>query len=221
MASEMVLSPRTVEGYLARAKTKLGLHTRRDIVRFVLEAGLLRDKRDQLGTPSLPGGKTPTTLGGVLPHELQGFPSDGPHARPFNFALVPRASGAWLVDGVSESPVGANSCPGAEASRRGETMSGDQENKGCRASEMWVGMRKACGDTSMVVGITVADKTHVFLATREVFGKFADQIAAMPEAPIPSPDRSPRFLWPNGADRGRVAGVAGGRGREPGRAYVG
>ena len=47
MATEMVLSPRTVEGYLARAKTKLGLHTRRDIVRFVLEAGLLRDKRDQ------------------------------------------------------------------------------------------------------------------------------------------------------------------------------
>ena len=47
IAAEMVLSPRTVEGYLARAKTKLGLHTRRDIVRFVLEAGLLRDKRDQ------------------------------------------------------------------------------------------------------------------------------------------------------------------------------
>ena len=47
MAKEMVLSPRTVEGYLARAKARLGLHTRRDIVRFALEAGLLRDKRDQ------------------------------------------------------------------------------------------------------------------------------------------------------------------------------
>ena len=73
-------------------------------------------------------------------------------------------------------------------------MSGDQENKGRRASEMWVGMRKVCGDISMVVGITVADKTHVFLATREVFGKFADQIAAMPEVGIPSPHGSPRFL---------------------------
>lgn len=42
MASEMALSPKTVEGYLARAKTKLGLHTRREIVRFALEAGLLQ-----------------------------------------------------------------------------------------------------------------------------------------------------------------------------------
>ena len=42
MAAEMVLSPKTVEGYLARAKTKLGLHTRREIVRFALGAGLLQ-----------------------------------------------------------------------------------------------------------------------------------------------------------------------------------
>ena len=42
MAEEMVLSPKTVEGYLARAKTKLRLHTRREIVRFALEAGLLQ-----------------------------------------------------------------------------------------------------------------------------------------------------------------------------------
>lgn len=42
MAKEMFLSPKTVEGYLARAKTKLGLRTRRDTVRFALEAGLLR-----------------------------------------------------------------------------------------------------------------------------------------------------------------------------------
>ena len=47
MAEEMVLRPKTVEGYLARAKNKLGLHTRREIVRFALEAGLLRDKREQ------------------------------------------------------------------------------------------------------------------------------------------------------------------------------
>jgi two-component system response regulator NreC len=42
MGEEMILSPKTVEGYLARAKSKLGLHTRRDIVRFAIEAGLLR-----------------------------------------------------------------------------------------------------------------------------------------------------------------------------------
>ena len=88
-------------------------------------------------------------------------------------------------------------------------MSGNQENKGCRASEMWVGMRTICGKTSMVVGVTVAGKTHVFLATREVFGQFADQIAVMPEAPIPGPHGSqPRFLSPDGADGKRVAGVA-------------
>lgn len=42
IGEEMILSPKTVEGYLARAKSKLGLHTRSDIVRFALEAGLLR-----------------------------------------------------------------------------------------------------------------------------------------------------------------------------------
>ncbi|MDE2983368.1 MAG: response regulator transcription factor [Gemmatimonadota bacterium] len=42
MAEQMLLSPKTVEGYLARARAKLDLHTRRDIVRFALEAGLLR-----------------------------------------------------------------------------------------------------------------------------------------------------------------------------------
>ena len=42
MAEEMFLSPKTVEGYLARARKKLDLSTRRDIVRFALEAGLLQ-----------------------------------------------------------------------------------------------------------------------------------------------------------------------------------
>ncbi len=42
MAEQMFLSPKTVEGYLARTRAKLDLHTRRDIVRFALEAGLLR-----------------------------------------------------------------------------------------------------------------------------------------------------------------------------------
>ena len=46
-AEEMFLSPKTVEGYLARAKTKLGLNTRRDIVRFALDAGLLKAEGEQ------------------------------------------------------------------------------------------------------------------------------------------------------------------------------
>ena len=46
-AAEMLVSPKTVEGYIARAKTKLGLHTRRDIVRFALQAGLLQAEREQ------------------------------------------------------------------------------------------------------------------------------------------------------------------------------
>ena len=41
-SKEMCLSPKTIEGYLARAKAKLGLHNRREIVRFALEAGLLQ-----------------------------------------------------------------------------------------------------------------------------------------------------------------------------------
>ena len=37
------LSPKTVEGYIARAKSKLGLKSRRELVRFALEAGLLQE----------------------------------------------------------------------------------------------------------------------------------------------------------------------------------
>ncbi len=47
MAREMALSPKTVEGYIARVKTRLGLHTRREIVRFALEAGLLRAEGEE------------------------------------------------------------------------------------------------------------------------------------------------------------------------------
>ena len=88
-------------------------------------------------------------------------------------------------------------------------MSDDRENStACKVSEMWVGMRTICGDTSMVVGITVADKTYVFLATSEVVKKFADQIATVLEVPISGPrGPQPRFLSQNGADRRLVAGV--------------
>ncbi|MDE0124671.1 MAG: response regulator transcription factor [Bryobacterales bacterium] len=42
MGEKLFLSPKTVDSYLTRAKTKLGLHRRSDIVRFALDAGLLR-----------------------------------------------------------------------------------------------------------------------------------------------------------------------------------
>ncbi len=44
---EMCLSRKTVEGYIARAKSKLGLKHRRDIVRFALENGLLRAEAEE------------------------------------------------------------------------------------------------------------------------------------------------------------------------------
>ena len=47
MGQEMSLSPKTVEGHLSRAKAKLGLDTRRDTVRFALEAGLLRAQSER------------------------------------------------------------------------------------------------------------------------------------------------------------------------------
>ena len=42
MGERMFLSPKTVEGYLARARRKLGLTKRSEIVRFALKNGLLR-----------------------------------------------------------------------------------------------------------------------------------------------------------------------------------
>ena len=44
---EMFISPKTVESYIGRAKSKLGLKNRRDIVRYALEAGLLRAEEGQ------------------------------------------------------------------------------------------------------------------------------------------------------------------------------
>lgn len=41
IGKQVFLSPRTVEGYLARARNKLGLKRRPEIVRFALEAGLM------------------------------------------------------------------------------------------------------------------------------------------------------------------------------------
>jgi len=42
IAARLDLSPKTVEGYRARIKNKLCLETRAELVRFALEAGLLR-----------------------------------------------------------------------------------------------------------------------------------------------------------------------------------
>ena len=47
MGQEMSLSSKTVGGHLSRAKDKLGLTKRRDIVRFALEAGLLRAESER------------------------------------------------------------------------------------------------------------------------------------------------------------------------------
>lgn len=47
MGQEMSLSPKTVEGHLTRAKAKRGLVTRRETVRFALEAGLLRAESER------------------------------------------------------------------------------------------------------------------------------------------------------------------------------
>ena len=44
---EMCLSRKTVEGYISRAKSKLGLANRRDIVHFALESGLLRTEAEE------------------------------------------------------------------------------------------------------------------------------------------------------------------------------
>lgn len=46
-ARRMFVSPKTVEGYLARARRKLGLTGRTDIVRFALESGLLRGSEQE------------------------------------------------------------------------------------------------------------------------------------------------------------------------------
>ena len=47
MGTRMLLSPKTVEGYLARSKRKLELQKRSDIVHFALGAGLLQDEEDE------------------------------------------------------------------------------------------------------------------------------------------------------------------------------
>ncbi len=46
-ADAMGIRTKTVEGYLARAKSKLGLKNRRDIIRFALDCGLLRTEEKQ------------------------------------------------------------------------------------------------------------------------------------------------------------------------------
>ena len=47
MGKQVFLSPKTVEGYLARARNKLGLTRRPELVRFALEAGLMRREQEQ------------------------------------------------------------------------------------------------------------------------------------------------------------------------------
>ena len=82
-----------------------------------------------------------------------------------------------------------------------------QIDTGRKASDMWVGTRTMCGETCMVVGITVGDRTSVFLAAPAVVEKLADQIATMLAVPGAGvPDRLvPRRFSQNGTATRRVA----------------
>ena len=83
-----------------------------------------------------------------------------------------------------------------------------EHRTGHQASEMWVGMRTICGNTSVVVGIVVEGRTNVFLATREIAETLADQIAVVLEEPISRPPAPhSHSLLRNGANRRLVAGV--------------
>ncbi|WP_425155578.1 hypothetical protein [Candidatus Palauibacter sp.] len=64
-------APRPWRATSPRAKTKLGLHTRRDIVRFALEAGLLLAEGEQEGCP-FP--RTPTEVTGKARQGFAGIP---------------------------------------------------------------------------------------------------------------------------------------------------
>lgn len=76
-----------------------------------------------------------------------------------------------------------------------------------QASDMWVGTRTMCGETCMVVGITVGQTTSVFLAAPAVVERLADQIAtirAVPGAGVPD-GLVPRRFSQKGTARTRVA----------------
>ena len=81
-----------------------------------------------------------------------------------------------------------------------------QTNTRRRASDMWVGTRTTCGETCMVVGITVDEKTCVFLAAPAVVERLADQIATTLERPVVAGPYKPlpRRFSENGTARRRV-----------------
>lgn len=84
-----------------------------------------------------------------------------------------------------------------------------QTNTRSKASDMWVGTRTMCGETCMVVGITVGESTSVFLAAPAVVERLADQIATMLEIPVAAGPYKPppRRFSENGTARRRVAGA--------------
>ena len=82
-----------------------------------------------------------------------------------------------------------------------------QTNTRRQASDMWVGTRTMCGETCMVVGITVGGRTSVFLAAPAVVERLADQIATMQVPVAAGPyEPPPRRFSENGTARRRVAG---------------
>lgn len=78
-----------------------------------------------------------------------------------------------------------------------------------QASDMWLGTRTMCGETCMVVGITVGERTSVFLAAPAVVERLADQIATMLEMPVAAGPYKPppRRFSENGTARRRLAGA--------------
>ncbi|MCY4645757.1 MAG: hypothetical protein OXE73_02565 [Gammaproteobacteria bacterium] len=91
----------------------------------------------------------------------------------------------------------------------GPVQSDAQTNTRRQASDMWVGTRTMCGETCMVVGITVGERTSVFLAAPAVVERLADQIATMLEMPVAAGpyEPPPRRFSENGTARRRVAGA--------------
>ncbi len=95
-----------------------------------------------------------------------------------------------------------------------------------RASDMWMGTRTMCGETSMVLGITVGERTSVFLATPAVIERLADQIAKMLAVSAvgvldgPAPSRLPRNGPPREDKRAGVRSVEAARGTVVGTGFL-
>jgi len=109
-------------------------------------------------------------------------------------------------------------------SRVAQSKARQQTDVRRRASDMWMGASTMCGETSMVLGITVGERTSVFLAAPAVIERLADQIATMlavPGAGVPdgsAPCRLPGNEAPREGERAGVRAVKAARGAAAGTA---